>query len=85
MNTYMTGDLYRAMLAAAKQYCDEEMVDMTDIGQARCARVAQDTHAGLPLPQTGDIVFEGTVDGVRREFLVREYAVVWSRPIDISH
>jgi len=68
------------MVLAAVRFAREEMVAIRDAGQIRGARSLSDTHIGLPTPIPGDFIFEGTVSGVRREFLVRNSAVIWHRP-----
>lgn len=76
----MSGDVLVAMFHAARKWTSAEMADITNMGMCRNAHLLIDTHVGLPGPQPGDFVFEGTVNGVLREFMVRDYKVVWDRP-----
>ena len=76
----MSGNILNSMFYAAKNWACDEMVDIINMGKCRNVRMLQDTHVGLPLPEIGDFIFEGDVEGITREFLVRNYSVIWSRP-----
>ncbi len=78
---HLSGDLLVAMFQSAKEWAESEKVDIMNMGMCRGARMLRDTHVGLPSPIPGDFIFEGDVDGVRREFLVRDYRVIWDRPL----
>lgn len=77
---HISGDILVAMFHSASKYCEEERTDITSMGMCRPAHLGGDVHVGLPHPQVGDFIFEGDVEGLRREFLVRDYRIVWSRP-----